>query len=135
MNTKIIQYFLFLLGLICIILIGNLLNIAAPGSGIVFWVVMFLVLLFTIRRFPREEVFAFFGLTFGVLILLGLGGAYYFISIEYEVVAVLWFIIWFVGFLIFQKRLRRWLTPTFFLADEFAKIVGPIPVSRELPSG
>ena len=107
MNTKIIQYLLFLLGLVCIILIGNLLNMAAPGSGIVFWVVMFLILLFSIRRFPKEEVFAFFGLTFGLLILFGLGGAYYFVSIEYEVIAIFWLNIWFVGFLIFQRRLRR----------------------------
>jgi hypothetical protein len=108
---------------------------AAPGSGIVFWVVMFLILLFTIRRFPKEEVFAFFGLTFGILILFGLGGAYYWAKIGQEVVAVFWLVIWLIGFLLIQKRLRSWLTPTFFLADEFAKVVGPIPVSRELPSG
>lgn len=114
MNTKIIQYLLLLPGIVGVILIGSLLNRAAPGSGIVFWIALFVIFLLNIRRYPKEEVFALLGIVFGFIILIGLGGAYYFISRGHEVFAAIWLVIWLIGIIIFQKRIRRWLTPTFF---------------------
>lgn len=133
--TRVIQYILLLFGMAGVIVIGLLLNTVAMGSGILFWVVLSLVFLYGIIRYPREEVFAVFGIAFGFFCLFVLGGAYFFGHAGYEVLAIVWLVVWLGVSLVLLRRVQRWLTPTFFMADEFARIVGPIPVRRELPRG
>ncbi len=132
---KFIQYTLFLFGFIGIILIGMLLNEAAPGSSIFFWIVIFFFLLYCLKRYPKEEVFAVIGIAFGFICIFVIGGAYLIIISEYEFLALVWFVFWMAILIIFKKPVAKKLTPTFFLADEFAKIVGPIPRHRGLPKG
>jgi len=132
---KFIQYTLFLFGFIGIILIGMLLNEAAPGSSIFFWIVIFFFLLYCLKRYPKEEVFAVIGIAFGFICIFVIGGAYLIIISEYEFLALVWFVFWMAILIIFKKSVTKKLTPTLFLADEFAKIVGPIPLHSELPKG
>ena len=113
---KFIQYTLFLLGLAGIILIGMLLNEAAPGSSIFFWIVIFFLLFFSFKRYPKEEVFATIGIAFGFICLFVLGGAYLILKAEYELLAAVWLVFWLVILIIFRKPVTKKLTPTFYLS-------------------
>jgi hypothetical protein len=133
--AKAIQYAFLLLGVAGAVTIGLLLNDIAKGSGFIFWVAMILVLLYALRRYPREEVFAVFGFGFGFFCPVVLGGAYLFARAGYTAVAVVWLALWTTGFIAGHRRLQRSLTPTFYIADEFVRMVGPIPVQRRIHRG
>jgi len=121
--AKAVQYAFLLLGVAGAVTIGLLLNDITKGSGLVFRVAMILVLLYALRRYPREEVFAVFGIGFGFFCAFVLGGAYLFAGAGYTAVAVVWLALWTTGFVAGHRRLQRWLTPTFYIADEFVGIV------------
>ena len=52
-------------GIVGIALLGHLVGKTTPGSQYIIWVIVPLFVLFFVRRYPKEEIFAFFGLTFG----------------------------------------------------------------------
>jgi len=133
--TKAIQYILFPFGVAGVVIIGILLNQAAPGSGILLWVVLFLVFLYGVRRYPREEVFAILGIGFGFFGLFVLGGAYLFVRAEHESLGIVWLAVWVIGIVAFHRPIQKRLTPTFYMANTFAAIVGPIRAQREIPQG
>jgi hypothetical protein len=110
-------------------------NEVTPGFGIVLGIALLVIFLFSVRRYPKEELFALFGIVFGLIILLGIGGAYTLLSAGHEVIGIIWIVMWIISFILFQRPVRRRLTPTFFIADEFVRMVGPIPGSQELPRG
>jgi hypothetical protein len=132
---KAIRYILFVFGVAGVVSIGILLNQVAWGSGILFWVFVSLVFLYGVKRYPREEVFAIFGIGFGFFGLFVLGGAYLLARAEHETLAVVWLAVWVTGLIVFHRPIQKRLTPTFYLANAFAEIVGPIPVKREFPRG
>lgn len=135
MNTKIVQYLLLISGIVGIALLGHFLNQAAPGSQYVIWIVLPLVVWFFVRRYPKEEIFAFFGITFGWILLFVCGGAFYLAVNGQVIYAVPWLVGWLAVSITFQKRILSRLTPTIFIAETFSAMVGPIPPSRELPRG
>lgn len=135
MRTKIVQYLLLIPGIVGIALLGHLVGQAAPGSQYIIWVVVPLFILFFVRRYPKEEIFAFFGLTFGWVVLVVCGGAFYFAVNEQVVYAVLWLVGGLAVSIVFQKRICNRLTPTMFIVETICATVGLIPPSRELPRG
>ena len=133
--TKAIQYALLLSGVAGVAIIGILLNQVAPGSGIVLWVFVSLVFLYGVKRYPREEVFAIFGIGFGFFALFVLGGAYLLARAEHETLAIVWVAVWVIGFIVLHRPIQKRLIPTFYLVNTFAAMVGPIPIKRDLPRG
>ena len=126
---------LFLFGVTGVVLIGILLNRVAPGAGILLWVVLFLVFLYGLRRYPANEVFALFGIGFGFFGLFVFGVSYLLVRAEHEILGVVWLVVWTIGFIVLNRPIQQRLTPTFELANRFAAIVGPIPAQRDLPGG
>ena len=135
MRTKIVQYLLLIPGIVGIALLGHLVDQAAPGSQYIIWVVVSLFVLFFVRRYPKEEIFAFFGLTFGWVVLVVCGGAFYLAVNKQVVYAVLWLVGGLAISIVFQKRICNRLTPTMFIVETISATVGPIPPSRELLRG
>lgn len=126
---------LFLFGVTGVVLIGILLNRVAPGAGILLWVALFLVFLYGLRRYPAKEVFALFGIGFGFFGLFVLGVSYLLVRAGHEILGVVWLAVWVIGFIVFHRPIQQRLTPTFYMADQFARLVGPIPIQRPLPPG
>ncbi|MBW2466757.1 MAG: hypothetical protein JRF02_05600 [Deltaproteobacteria bacterium] len=135
MRTKTVQYLLLIPGIVGIGLLGYLGGLAAPGSQYVLWVVVPLFILFFIRRYPIEEICAFFGLTFGWVLLVVCGGAFYLAVNEQLVFAGLWLVVGLVLSIVFLNPISRKVMPTIFIVETFSAMVGPIPQSRELPRG
>ncbi|MFQ5602723.1 MAG: hypothetical protein ACE5HS_05590 [bacterium] len=117
--TRTIQYLLLVLRVTGVVAIGGLLNEAVAGSGILFWIIIFLVFLFSMARYPREEVFAAFGLVFGFIGLFVLGGVYLLVKNGFNGFAAIWFMVWLAVAIKFRNPVQKWLTPTYFVADKF----------------
>jgi len=135
MSTKIVQYLLLVPGVVGIALLGRLFGQVVPGFQYVIWIALPLFFLFFVRRYPKEEIFAIFGIIFGWVILVVCGGAFYLAVKERFVSAALWLAAGVIVSIVSQKQIRNRLTPTMFIVDTFAALVGPIPPSRELPRG
>lgn len=135
MLKKTVQYALSVLGLTGMFFVGRLLNSVAQGSGYIFGVFILLAFFLGFRKYPRIEVFAMFGLLFGGVVFAGLVPAYLLLKAEHVVLAVIWLFLLLVILILFWRKITRWLTPTFFLANEFVLVISPhIPV-RETPTG
>lgn len=117
-------------------LLGYIVGLAAPGVQYLVWVVMPLVVLFFVRRYPREEICAVFGLAFGWLLLVVCGGAVYLAVNEQLLYAGLWLVCGLVISIVFHKPVFRRLVPTMFIVETFGAMVGPMAMpQREPPFG
>jgi len=135
MNTRTIQTILVIPGIIGLFFIGFLLSKISLVLAIVCCSIFVVVFLYSVKRYPKNEVLALFGILFGFLLLPALAGSFFLISAGKTVSAIVWPILWLIAWILLQKPIRKKVTPTFYFADEFAAIVGPIPISRGIPGG
>jgi len=134
--AKKLRIFFFIVGIMTIMGMCLLIEYIVRGPGIILFIAMLCIFLWSVKKYPWDDVLGIFGFLFGILMPVLLGGAYLIARYWSELAACIWIGFGFLILLIFRKRLLQTFSPAGHIAEVFSEVVAWQPsLGREFPMG